>query len=69
LAEPEFQPLDSKRFFLALRIVIALEYSFAGFNHSSWNLLGFFAGNLQDDDRIWINAVHDPPSGSCIADP
>src|SRR5437867_6129841 len=61
LAVPTFHPLASSRRLFSSRILIVLEPSFAGLDHSLGRCRRLLREYLQDHDRIRSYVVDDPP--------
>lgn len=66
-APPTFQPLDSRRFRFASRIVILLQSSLGSLNYRLWRLRCLLRKHFSDDNGIEVNPVQDAPSYARIA--
>src|SRR5579863_8625221 len=66
---PIFQPLASRRFRFAARIVVILQSLLANSNDLVRRLLRLLGKDSQDQDGIGINAIHQPPRSALVIDP
>src|ERR1051325_3762990 len=69
LTVPTFHPFASKRICFRLRIVIILYSSLAGVHDRLWRRSAFLTENLQNNDRVRIDSVDDPPSRLVVFNP
>lgn len=69
LALPIFQPFASRRFRFSARIVVLAQSLPASSNDLVRCLFRLLGENSQDQDRVAVNTVHQPPGQPLIIDP
>lgn len=68
-AVPKRQPFDSRRFLFDSRIVITPKPTFTRLYSLRCGPRCLLVENLHDNDRIWVDSVHNSPGHTCIVDP